>query len=140
MDFQAIARAGRESPDAVAATVYTSLSDAIDAVGVASVADATTIADDDIAAIAAGDRPGLTLREAGEVFAVAGRVPDAETFRDEVRDAVVLWMSDAVIDVTTLADRLQGCEPAELEARIEGDKSLTVTAFGDLVAGIKANE
>jgi|GEM_PF-5945272 len=130
-----IAEAGTRSAAAVEDVLYTAVTDAVRSGDRDRIA-ATTVSAATLDALAAGERPPLTLREVGAVLDAAAAVEDAHAYRRELEDAVLLWMADAVVDVTDLAPRV-GTDPATLRRQLEGEEPLSVTEFATIVAAVR---
>lgn len=121
--------------------------EAIEEVGVAAAAAETGLPSDRLAALVGdggnadadavdldGDAAELTLEEAGSLLALT-----ADGTGEEVaalaRDALLIGMSNAVMDVDTLAGRLEGdLEPREIQSKIEGRFPMTLREFARLRA------
>lgn len=112
------------------------LREAIETAGIAEVAAATGIEREAVGAIAADGAADRSLSDAAAVLAVAGD-RDAETLLADARDRLLLGMSTAVLDVETLAGRLDGDLPAkELQAKIEGRHPMTLGEYARVQAAI----
>lgn len=110
----------------------------VDAAGAETVAAETDLDADAVAALAAGDPPELTLEEAAAVLAAAEGDSAADVLA-LTRDAVMMGMSQAVLDVEALAAEAGGdLEPREVQSKIEGRFPMTLREFALLYATIRA--
>lgn len=137
MDVGAVATAGRESTAAVRDTLYAALVDVIESTGPERVVEATALDRSTVTAIRRGDQPTLSLADVAAVLAVPAGHRGAGWCRAEFRDAVIVWMSDAVIDVDTLAVELDGVTGPILREKIEGDRRMTVAEYARVVAALQ---
>ncbi|MFB6103476.1 MAG: DUF5791 family protein [Halobacteriaceae archaeon] len=136
MAVTTIAAAGQRSPAAVEDVIYDAVADAIEVVGPDHVAATTALDDDQVDALTAGDRPSLTLEAVETVLDAADQVPAAGSYAADLRDATLIWMGDAVIDITELGARLD-TDPTALRRGLDGDRPLTVAEFASIVATVK---
>ena len=106
--------------------------------GVESVAAETDVDAATLEALVAGDAPELTLEEAASVLATA----EPDTAADIValsRDALMMGMSRAVLDVDALAAATDDdLEPREVQSKIEGRFPMTLREFAVLHATIQS--
>ncbi|MFB6138295.1 MAG: DUF5791 family protein [Halobacteriaceae archaeon] len=96
-----------------------------------AVAAATGLAESRLAAAADGDPsdPPLTVAEAAAVLATDDRYPDAEAIELEVRDALLLEMSTAVLDVEAVAAAVDGLDATAVHQKIEGRRDMTLSEY-----------
>ena len=111
---------------------------AVEQADVESVAAETDVDPATLETLVAGDTPELTLEEAASVLATTK--PD--TAADIValsRDALMIGMSRAVLDVDALAAAADGdLEPREIQSKLEGRFPMTLREFAVLHATIQS--
>jgi hypothetical protein len=102
------------------------LAEVVDAHGAATVATASGVDEERLAALAAGEAPTLTVEEATRVLAVdADR--DAETMAMELRDRLLMGMTTGVLDVDTLAGETDlDVSGQEVQQSLEGRRETTL--------------
>ncbi|EMA36707.1 hypothetical protein C447_13909 [Halococcus hamelinensis 100A6] len=97
----------------------------IDERGVETVADESGV--EAVRALAAGDSPEITLDEAAAVLATSEDEPEAEAIVAETRDALLLGMTTAVLDVEAVESGIDGSFDArEIQQKIEGRLPMTL--------------
>mgnify|MGYP006295279829 CR=1 FL=1 len=83
-------------------------------------------------ALLAGESPELTLEEAAALLALDVE-EDPETIVALDRDALLMGMTNAVVDVESLARGVDGdLEARELQAKVEGRFPMTLREFADV--------
>lgn len=83
-----------------------------------------------IEGLADGDSPEITLSEAAAILAIDPDRPAADAIAAEARDILLLGMTNAVLDVETLASGLDGAlEPKEVQQKIEGRAPITLEEY-----------
>jgi hypothetical protein len=118
--------------------LVTELAGRVEATGVDTVVAETDLDAETVAALAAGDAPQLTLEEAAAVLAAVEDDSPADVLA-LTRDAVMMGMSQAVLDVEALAAEAGGdLEPREVQSKIEGRFPMTLEEFALLYATIRA--
>jgi hypothetical protein len=118
--------------------LVTELAGRVEATGVDTVVAETDLDAETVAALAAGDAPQLTLEEAAAVLAAVEDDNPADVLA-LTRDAVMMGMSQAVLDVEALAAEAGGdLEPREVQSKIEGRFPMTLEEFALLYATIRA--
>jgi hypothetical protein len=86
-------------------------------------------------ALAAGDRPDLSLSAAAAIAAAAEGFPDAEAVEAEALDHLLLGMTTAVLDVDTIAANLDlDLSPTEVQQRLEGRNPMTLAEYAHVHA------
>jgi len=111
----------------------------VESVGTEAAAAETGIASDALDALAAGAEPAddaapLTVEEAGSLLALTGDETGEEIVA-LAREALLLGMSNAVVDVDALAARLEGdLEPREIQSKVEGRFPMTLREFARMRA------
>jgi hypothetical protein len=112
----------------------------VDAAGVDAVAADAGLDRETLAALVDGESPELTLEEAAAILATAAETPPADAIVHESRDALLLGMTSAVLDVEALASELDGdLEPREIQSKVEGRFPLTLREFAALHAEIQSS-
>lgn len=106
---------------------------AVEAAGVETVADATDVDRATVEALAAGERPELTVEEAAAILATREETPPTDVIVAESRDALLMGMTSAVMDVEALASSLNSdLEPREIQSKVEGRFPMTLREFATL--------
>lgn len=123
--------AGEAATPAALRTAYeTALAETVERVGVETVAERSGVASERLRALADGRSPELSVADAAAILATDESRPDAETIAAEARDALLLGMTTAVLDVESLASELAGSlDPKELQQKIEGRHPMTLAEF-----------
>lgn len=134
MDFSGVRRAGRQSSAAVLDLVNTELTRIIEVHGVETVAGETTVSRGQIAAIQQGAECGLTVADAAAILGVAETDGDGAVRRLDFRDTLLVWMSEAVLDVEDLAAELGDTDPTALRDRIDGREPFSLQEYASVVA------
>ena len=104
----------------------------VDRHGVETVAAASDVDEATLRALQDGDSPELELEleAAASVLAVADDAPDADTIATVSRDALLMGMTTAVLDVEAVASGLDGeLEAREIQSKIEGRFPMTLEEF-----------
>jgi hypothetical protein len=97
----------------------------IDERGVETVADESGV--EAVRALAADESPEITLDEAAAVLATSENEPEAEAIVAETRDALLLGMTTAVLDVEAVESGINGSFDArEIQQKIEGRLPMTL--------------
>ena len=92
-------------------------------------------------ALESGDSPELNLEEASAVMAVAEGTADAETIATVSRDALLMGMTMAVLDVEAVESGIGGrLEAREIQSKIEGRFPLTLGEFALLQQYIESEK
>lgn len=112
---------------------------AVEEAGIERVIAETGIDAATIEALAAGDVPTLSLEDAAAVLAVT-----KEATPDDIvalsRDALMMGMSQAVLDVDRLAAEIEGdLEAREIQSKLEGRFPMTLREFALLHATIQSH-
>ena len=121
------------SPAEVRAEYVATIAAIVEAVGVETAAEETSLDESTLESLVAGEDPRLTMDEATELLALSEEYPDAESLLLEIRDSVMLGMSSAVMDV----DAMEAGLPLDLEARdiqqkIEGRQPMTLAEYAHI--------
>ena len=109
--------------------------------GVAEVAGSSGVDESTLRALESGDSPELNLEEASAVMAVAEGTADAETIETVSRDALLMGMTTAVLDVEAVESGIGGrLEAREIQSKIEGRFPLTLGEFALLQQYIESEK
>ena len=109
--------------------------------GVVEVAEASEVDESTLRALESGDSPELNLEEASAVMAVAEGTADAETIATVSRDALLMGMTTAVLDVEAVESGIGGrLEAREIQSKIEGRFPLTLGEFALLQQYIESEK
>lgn len=121
------------TPEELQAAYERVLSETIEEVGLETVADRTGVARERLAALAGGRSAEISLEDAAAILATESARPDGETITAEARDALLMGMTTAVLDVEALAAELDGdLGPTELQQKIEGRHPMTLAEFAEI--------
>ena len=104
----------------------------VDRHGVETVAAASDVDEATLRALQDGDSPELELEleAAASVLAVADDAPDADTIATISRDALLMGMTTAVLDVEAVESGLDGeLEAREIQSKVEGRFPMTLEEF-----------
>ena len=104
----------------------------VDRHGLEAVAAASDVDEAALRALRDGDSPELELKleAAASVLAVADDAPDADTIATVSRDALLMGMTTAVLDVEAVESGLGGeLEAREIQSKIEGRFPMTLEEF-----------
>ena len=117
-----------ESPEALLERYETSLREAVESAGDATFEGADVDADA-VEAIRAGDAEDFDLETVTTVLAAATG-GDADALLVEVRDALLLSMSSAMLTVDRIAADVDGdLDAKEIQAKIEGRHPMTLAEY-----------
>lgn len=109
--------------------------------GVVEVAGSSGVDESALRALESGDSPELNLEEASAVMAVAEGTADAETIATVSRDALLMGMTTAVLDVEAVESGIGGrLEAREIQSKIEGRFPLTLGEFALLQQYIESEK
>lgn len=118
------------SPAELRSEYEAALIETIETVGQSTVADQSGVDEQRIEALAAGDRPELTLTDATAILATDEQYPDAETIEAEARDILLMGMSIAVLDVEAIAAGINDeLEPKEIQQKVEGRYPISLDEY-----------
>ena len=104
----------------------------VDRHGIEAVAAASDVDEATLRALQDGDSPELELEleAAASVLALADDAPDADTIATVSRDALLMGMTTAVLDVEAVESGLGGeLEAREIQSKIEGRFPMTLEEF-----------
>lgn len=131
MFHDAVEDPGSVSPEELYAAYESQLVDAVDAAGVETATERSGVDRERVEALLdGGEAPELTLEEGADLLALSADEPDPDTIVALAQDALMMGMSNAVLDVEALSAGLDGeLEPRELQAKIEGRYPITLREF-----------
>lgn len=133
-----VANPGDHSGPELYDAMVAELAAGVESVGVNAIAAETDVPEATLRDLVAGDQPELTVEEAAAILAVV----EDDHAGDIValsRDAIMMGMSQAVLDVEALAANAGGeLEPREVQSKIEGRFPMTLREFALLHATIQA--
>ncbi|WP_459192665.1 DUF5791 family protein [Halosimplex sp. J119] len=122
--------AGELSPEELRDAYGERLADTVDRVGVDTIVERSGVDREVVEAIAAGDRPELTLEAAAAVLATDPERPDGETLKMEALDMLLMGMTTAVVDVEAVATGLNDeMDPKEIQQKVEGRYPITLAEY-----------
>ena len=132
---------GSLTPEALRELYEAELRGVIEEHGIAAVAEASGVDESTLRALADGESPELTLEEASAVMAVTEGTADAETIATVSRDALLMGMTTAVLDVEAVESGVGGrLEAREIQSKIEGRFPLTLEEFALLQQYIESEK
>ena len=132
---------GSLAPEALRELYEAELRGVLEGHGIAEVAEASGVDESTLRALADGESPELTLEEASAMMAVAEGTADAETIATVSRDALLMGMTTAVLDVEAVESGIGGrLEAREIQSKIEGRFPLTLGEFALLQQYIESEK
>jgi hypothetical protein len=121
---------GEQTPEELYGRYEAELREAVDGRGVDEVASESEVDAATLRALLAGEAPELTLEEAASVLAVLEERPDAETIATLSRDALLMGMTTAVLDVEAVESGIAGeLEAREIQSKVEGRFPMTLREY-----------
>lgn len=106
------------------------LRETVERIGVDTIAEETDLDSGTAESILDGDVGLVTLSDAAAVLGADPDRPEASTIAAEARDALLLGMTTAVVDVDTLSSALDGTmEPKEIQQKLEGRHPMTLREY-----------
>ena len=106
------------------------LADEVASMGVEPAAERTGLDRATLESLVDGDRPDLSLDDACAILGATEDWPDAQTVELEVRDALMLGMSSAILDVDGLERELDLDLDAKMrQQKIEGRRPMTLREY-----------
>jgi hypothetical protein len=97
----------------------------VEAVGVEEAAARAGVDESQVAAVAEGPAPDMTVEDAAALVALDEDAPDAETIVLELRDHLLMGMTTGVVDVDTIATNVDlDLSGQEIQQAIEGRTSM----------------
>lgn len=138
MFHELVADPGDRDADELHAAYVAELRAIVESEGVERVAEASGVDADTVAALADGGTPDLDLEDAAAILAVRADA-SAEDVAVLSRDALLMGMTNAVLDVEALAAGVDGeLEPREIQSKVEGRYPMTLREFALLHAHLQA--
>lgn len=135
---EAVANPGDLGPDELYERYESELARIVEERGVEEVAAETGVEGATLQALVDGASPELDHADAAAVLALDREV-DAETAVQLDRDALLMGMTNAVLDVEALAAETDGAlEAREVQSKVEGRFPMTLREFALLHATIQA--
>jgi hypothetical protein len=132
MFHDAVDDPGGHSTDELYERYEALLIDAIQGVGAAEASERSGVDRETVDSLLAGESPDVTLEDAAALLALDVD-EDADTIVALDRDAIMMGMTSAVVDVEALARGVDGdLEPRELQAKVEGRFPMTLREFADV--------
>lgn len=132
-----VAEPGSLDPEELHGRYLAALADVVEREGVEEAAAASGVEGETLRGLVAGESPELDLGDAAAVLAL-DHDADGETIAEIDRDALLMGMTNAVLDVESLASELDGSlEPREIQAKVEGRYPMTLREFAQLHATIQ---
>lgn len=132
-----VADAGTISPEELYERYLGELTAIVEDEGIEAVAARTDVGTEALEALATEERPELTMTEAAAILGVREGL-DGETIATESRDALLMGMTNAVMDVDVLAAAVdRDLDPREIQAKVEGRFPMTLQEFALLHATIQ---
>jgi hypothetical protein len=130
MFHEAVDDPGEHTPEELYERYEAALVDAVEPRGVDAVAEASDVDEATLRALLDGEAPALTLEEAASVLAVLEGTPGAEDIAYEARDALLMGMTTAVLDVEAVESGIGGeLEAREIQSKVEGRSPMTLREF-----------
>ena len=121
---------GEHTPEELYERYEAELVDAVESRGVEAVAADAEVDEATLRALLDGEAPELTLEEAASVLGALEGTPDAEAIAYESRDALLMGMTTAVLDVEAVESGIGGeLEAREIQSKIEGRFPMTLREF-----------
>lgn len=121
---------GEYTPEELYELYVAELVAAIESHGVEDVAERAGVETETLRALSDGEEPELTLEEAASILAVLAETPDAETIATLSRDALLMGMTTAVLDVEAVESGIGGqLEAREIQSKVEGRFPMTLREF-----------
>jgi hypothetical protein len=138
MFHELVADPGNLDPDELYDRYEAELVAIIEEGGVEEAATESGVDEATLHALAEGESPELELGEGAALLALREDVPDAETAVELDRDALLMGMTNAVLDVEALASEVNSdLEPREIQSKVEGRFPMTLREFALLHATIQ---
>jgi hypothetical protein len=138
MFHEIVADPGELGPDELYERYESELVGIVEAHGVERAAAESGVDEATLRALVEGESPDLDHTEAAALLALDGDV-DAETAVELDRDALLMGMTNAVLDVEALAAAADGAlEAREIQSKVEGRFPMTLREFALLHATIQA--
>ncbi|MDG5775853.1 DUF5791 family protein [Haloarculaceae archaeon H-GB2-1] len=125
--------AAESTPEELRESYESVLAEVVESVGIETVVDETGLGRERVSALLEGESPELTVSEAAGILALADEWPDAEAIQFEAQDILLMGMTSAVLDVDSLASKLDGDTDAKtIQAMIEGRHPMTLEQYAKI--------
>jgi hypothetical protein len=116
------------------------LVETVEGIGPAEASERSGVQRETVDALLAGESPELALEDAAALLAL-GVEEDADTVAAIDRDALLMGMTNAVVDVEALARGVESdLEARELQAKVEGRFPMTLREFADVHRYLQARQ
>ena len=140
MFHEAVDDPGDRSADELYERYEALLVEIVAAAGAAEASERSGVDRETVDALLADESPELTLEEAAALLAL-DRDEDADTIAEIDRDALLIGMTNAVVDVEALARGVESdVEARELQAKVEGRFPITLREFADVYRYLQARQ
>ncbi|QLD90203.1 hypothetical protein HWV07_14640 [Natronomonas salina] len=121
---------GEHTPAELYERYEAELVEAIEARGVDEVAASSAVDEATLQALLDGEEPELELEEAASILAVQEGMPSADDIATLSRDALLMGMTNAVLDVEAVESGIEGeLEAREIQSKVEGRFPMTLREF-----------
>jgi hypothetical protein len=121
---------GEYTPEELYELYVAELVAVIESHGVEEVAERAGVETETLRALSNGEDPELTLEEGASILAALSETPDAETIATLSRDALLMGMTTAVLDVEAVESGVGGqLEAREIQSKVEGRFPITLREF-----------
>jgi hypothetical protein len=132
---------GEDTPEELYELYTAELVAAIESHGVETVADRSGVEAATLRELLDGEKPELTLEEGSAILAVLADMPDVETIAMLSRDALLMGMTTAVLDVEAVESGVGGeLEAREIQSKVEGRFPMTLREFALLQQYIESKK
>lgn len=126
------------SPTAARDRLLAAVRDVVESAGRERIEAETDVAPETVSAVAAGGDGSIPLAEAAAILAIEAESRSGEAILEAAREELLLSMSTAMLDVDTLAGRLEGdLDPSAIQAKLEGRFPMTVDEYGRLWVAVE---
>jgi len=121
---------GEYTPEELYELYVAELVATIESHGVEEVTERAGVEREALRALLDDEDPELTLEEGASILAVLADTPDAETIATLSRDALLMGMTTAVLDVEAVESGVGGqLEAREIQSKVEGRFPITLREF-----------
>ena len=121
---------GSKTPTELYELYASELVAAIEARGIDEVAAESDVEESRLRALLDDEEPELTLEEAASILAVVDETPDGETIATLAREALLMGMTTAVLDVEAVESGVNGrLEAREIQSKVEGRFPMQLREF-----------
>jgi hypothetical protein len=132
---------GEYTPEELYELYTAELVASVESHGVRTVADRSGVAEATLRELLDGEQPELTLEEGSAILSVLADMPDAETIATLSRDALLMGMTTAVLDVEAVESGVGGeLEAREIQSKVEGRFPMTLREFALLQQYIESKK